>query len=169
MLIVKIGNNIIVNEKIDYNKKQNQHNRNKSPNQNNQKKNIEKNDNSIKAKPKFKLNFKENINSVNSEKLRKLNEKKENLNSIISKFNNVSCETFINEIEDIEKSLNKKKEILSTEQNNFNNLLLNLEDVSKNDVTKIIELNENQKGNQINQNILKFISYHKNTFIEKIN
>ena len=169
MLIVKIGNNIIVNEKIDYNKKQSLHNRNKSPNQNNQKKNIEKNDNSIKAKPKFKLNFKENINSVNSEKLRKLNEKKENLNSFMSKYINVSCETFISEIEDIEKSLNQKEEILSTEQNNFNNLLLNLEDVSKNDVTKIIELNENQKGNQIDQNILKFISNHKNTFIEKIN
>ncbi len=169
MLIVKIGNNIIVNEKIDFDKKQNQHNRNKSPNQNNQKKNIEKNDNSIKAIPKFKLNFKENINSVYSEKLRKLNEKKENLNSFMSKYINVSCETFISEIEDIEKSLNQKEEILSTEQNNFNNLLLNLEDVSKNDVTKIIELNENQKGNQIDQNILKFISYHKNTFIEKIN
>jgi hypothetical protein len=169
MLIVKIGNNIIVNEKIDYNKKQNQHNRNKSPNQNNQKKNIEKNDNSIKAIPKFKLNFKENINSVYSEKLRKLNEKKENLNSFMSKYINVSCETFISEIEDIEKSLNQKEEILSTEQNNFNNLLLNLEDVSKNDITKIIELNENQKGNQIDQNILKFISNHKNTFIEKIN
>ncbi len=169
MLIVKIGNNIIVNEKIDYNKKQNQHNRNKSPNQSDRKKSVEKNDNSIKAIPKFKLNFKENINSVNSEKLRKLNEKKENLNSFMSKYINVSCETFISEIEDIEKSLNQKEEILSTEQNNFNNLLLNLEDVSKNDVTKIIELNENQKGNQIDQNILKFISNHKNTFIEKIN
>ena len=146
------------------NNKNNQNNQNKQNNQNNQMmQNILKEKIKIAPKKKADGNY---INFV-PEKLQSLNKNKEYLNNIINNFFPESYHKNIKQtIEEQEKLLNESDEI--KERKKFYDILLSIDGINKDKIQTIISLNEKNKGNKINSDMLQFIKENKLFLIEKI-
>ena len=167
MLVIKLGKECIVNEQLNFNHIENNNeglNKYHSTinNPNNQ------TDNTIKAVPKFKLTDK--LTFIN-EKIRTLSEKKDSLNKITTKYFSINnwLDDIKKDIEQIENSLNENKNEISSEKKKFNDIILEIENVNKDDAKKVINANNNQEGKGIDESILNYIKNHKQTFMAKIN
>lgn len=146
------------------NNKNNQNNQNKQNNQNNQMmQNILKEKIKIAPKKKADGNY---INFV-PEKLQSLNKNKEYLDNIMNRFFPESYHKNIKQtIEEQEKLLNESDEI--KERKKFYDILLSIDGINKDKIQTIISLNEKNKGNKINSDMLQFIKENKLFLIEKI-
>lgn len=146
------------------NNQNNQNNQNKQNNQNNQMmQNILKEKIKIAPKKKADGNY---INFV-PEKLQSLNKNKEYLDNIMNRFFPESYHKNIKQtIEEQEKLLNESDEI--KERKKFYDILLSIDGINKDKIQTIISLNEKNKGNKINSDMLQFIKENKLFLIEKI-
>ena len=147
------------------NNQNNQNNQNKQNNQNNQMmQNILKEKIKIAPKKKADGNY---INFV-PEKLQSLNKNKEYLDNVMNRFFPESYHKNIKQtIEEQEKLLNENNE--NKERKKFYDILLSIDGINKDKIQTIISLNEKNKGNKINSDMLQFIKENKLFLIEKIN
>ena len=152
------------NYPVGQNYQNNQNNQNKQNNQNNQMmQNILKEKIKIAPKKKADGNY---INFV-PEKLQSLNKNKEYLDNIMNRFFPESYHKNIKQtIEEQEKLLNESDEI--KERKKFYDILLSIDGINKDKIQTIISLNEKNKGNKINSDMLQFIKENKLFLIEKI-